>query len=208
MPNKEAQARIKINKLLEESGWRFFDDSTGQANISCEHRITKKKYKTDELGNDFEKAENGFIDYLLQNSEKRPIALVEAKKESINPLDAKEQAREYANSLNVRYLFLSNGNVHYYWDLQNGNPIRISKILSIEELGEAQKWQPNPEGMAKQQIDENYIAVSQDSHWLSYSEEEKKLAKINKGVRVLRDYQLDAAKTIQREYSKGKEDFC
>jgi type I restriction enzyme R subunit len=23
---KEAKARIKINKLLEEAGWRFFDD--------------------------------------------------------------------------------------------------------------------------------------------------------------------------------------
>jgi type I restriction enzyme R subunit len=207
MTNKEAQARIKINKLLEVSGWRFFDNNIGIANISCEHRITKKKYKTDDLGNDFEKVENGFIDYLLLNTEKRPIALVEAKKESINPLDAKEQAREYAKSLNLRYIFLSNGNVHYYWDLQNGNPIRISKILSIEELGEAQKWRPNSEGMALQQIDENYIAVSQDSHWLSYSEEEKKLAKINKGIRVLRDYQLDAVKKIQSEYSKGQRRF-
>ncbi len=207
MSNKEAQARIKINKLLEESGWRFFDNNSGLANISCEHRITKKNYKTDSLGNDFEKVENGFIDYLLQNSEKRPIALVEAKKESINPLDAKEQAREYANSLNVRYLFLSNGNVHFYWDLQNGNPIRISKILSIEELGKAQKWQPNPAGMVSLQIDENYIAVSQDSNWLNYTEEEKKLAKINKGIRILRDYQLDAVKTIQRDYSKGQRRF-
>jgi hypothetical protein len=25
MPSKEALARIKINKLLEKAGWRFFD---------------------------------------------------------------------------------------------------------------------------------------------------------------------------------------
>jgi len=25
MPSKEAQARIKINKLLEKAGWRFYD---------------------------------------------------------------------------------------------------------------------------------------------------------------------------------------
>lgn len=30
MPEKEAKARIKINKLLEESGWRFFDDGRGK----------------------------------------------------------------------------------------------------------------------------------------------------------------------------------
>jgi type I restriction enzyme R subunit len=28
---KEAKARIKINKLLEESGWRFFDTPEGKA---------------------------------------------------------------------------------------------------------------------------------------------------------------------------------
>ncbi len=203
----EAQARIKINKLLEQSGWRFFDDNGLSANIICEQRVTKKKYKTNDLGNDFEKIENGFVDYLLLNTDKRPIALVEAKKESINPLDAKEQTREYARSLNIRYIFLSNGNVHYYWDLLNGNPIRMSKFLSIKELGEAQKWQPNPEGMASMQIDENYIAVSQDPNWLTYSEAEKKLAKINKSIRVLRDYQLTAVDIIKKEYSKGKRRF-
>jgi type I restriction enzyme R subunit len=28
---KEAKARIKINKLLEQAGWRFFDLSDGEA---------------------------------------------------------------------------------------------------------------------------------------------------------------------------------
>jgi type I restriction enzyme R subunit len=29
MADKEAKARIKINKLLEEAGWRFFDTAEG-----------------------------------------------------------------------------------------------------------------------------------------------------------------------------------
>ncbi len=29
--SKEAKARIKINKLLEEAGWRFFDSKEGKA---------------------------------------------------------------------------------------------------------------------------------------------------------------------------------
>ncbi len=37
--SKEAQARIKINKLLEVSGWRFFDDLHGTANISLEPNV-------------------------------------------------------------------------------------------------------------------------------------------------------------------------
>ena len=28
MKEKEAKARIKINKLLEDAGWRFFDDDS------------------------------------------------------------------------------------------------------------------------------------------------------------------------------------
>jgi type I restriction enzyme R subunit len=31
MAQKEARARIKINKLLEESLWRFFDSPAGKA---------------------------------------------------------------------------------------------------------------------------------------------------------------------------------
>lgn len=31
MSAKEAKARIKINKLLEDAGWRFFDDANGKA---------------------------------------------------------------------------------------------------------------------------------------------------------------------------------
>ncbi|MBN1637526.1 MAG: hypothetical protein JW866_01060 [Ignavibacteriales bacterium] len=35
----EAQARIKINKLLEESCWRFFDNNDGKANIGLENNV-------------------------------------------------------------------------------------------------------------------------------------------------------------------------
>jgi type I restriction enzyme R subunit len=55
------------------------------------------------------------------NLDRRPVAVVEAKRESIDPQDAKEQARDYAKSLGVRHVFLSNGQLHYYWDLAQGN---------------------------------------------------------------------------------------
>lgn len=37
---KEATARIKINKLLESAGWRFFADGNAPANIQLEPSIT------------------------------------------------------------------------------------------------------------------------------------------------------------------------
>jgi hypothetical protein len=36
MPPKEAHARIRINKLLEEAGWRFLDDGKNPASIVLE----------------------------------------------------------------------------------------------------------------------------------------------------------------------------
>jgi hypothetical protein len=47
---KEAVARIKINKQLENAGWRFFADASGSANIQMEHRVTLKSQDLDGLG--------------------------------------------------------------------------------------------------------------------------------------------------------------
>lgn len=63
--SKEAKARIKINKLLEEAGWRLIDDSTGPANVLLENNVRITKELLNDLGEDFEKTRKGFIDYLL-----------------------------------------------------------------------------------------------------------------------------------------------
>ncbi|KCZ73316.1 hypothetical protein ANME2D_00382 [Candidatus Methanoperedens nitroreducens] len=62
---KEAEARIKIKKLLEQSGWRFFNNEKGKANIVLENNIKCTKKTIDEFGNDFEKIKKGFIDLPL-----------------------------------------------------------------------------------------------------------------------------------------------
>ena len=60
----------------------------------------------------------GLIDYLLLDKNNFPLCVLEAKRSSKNPLDGKEQARRYANSINVRFIILSNGELHYFWDLK------------------------------------------------------------------------------------------
>lgn len=205
--SKEANARIKINRLLEEAGWSFFGDDTKKANISLEHRTKKAKFDNQKLGEDLENAPDGFIDYLLLNELSRPVALVEAKRENTDPLSAKEQAREYARAQHIRHIFLSNGNIHYYWDLEYGEPTVISKFLNIKQLNEAIKWSPSPDKMNGLQIDENYIAVSQDANWLTYTETQKQEAKKNKEIKQLRDYQLEAIQKLKNEYISGKNRF-
>ncbi|MFH1074330.1 MAG: hypothetical protein V1752_04490, partial [Candidatus Firestonebacteria bacterium] len=79
---KEAKARLKINELLKESGWRLIDSAEGRANVSVEANIILEK-----LGDDFEKAPKGYVDYLLLDEKNNPICVLEAKSEDKDPLD-------------------------------------------------------------------------------------------------------------------------
>jgi type I restriction enzyme R subunit len=133
MAKKEASARLKINKLLEESGWTLIDEDSKRANVDVETRLRPgEKVNINEAGEDFENVKSGFIDYLLLDDNQKPIAVLEAKRESIPPLSAKEQARNYANGMHVRYVILSNGNVHFLWDMYEGSPEPIVKLPTLK----------------------------------------------------------------------------
>lgn len=59
MSTKEATARIKINKLLEAAGWRFFADEKGPANILLEPKVNLTSTELNEMGENFEKRQRG-----------------------------------------------------------------------------------------------------------------------------------------------------
>jgi len=61
VPEREATALIKINKLLEAAGWRFSPDGDGPANIRLEPRAAIKPADLDSLGENFEKAERRLL---------------------------------------------------------------------------------------------------------------------------------------------------
>ncbi|MBI5917352.1 MAG: type I restriction enzyme HsdR N-terminal domain-containing protein, partial [Bacteroidetes bacterium] len=148
MSQKEAKSRIKINKLLEEAGWRFFDSEEGRANIQLEKHTKLTEKLLNELGEDFEQTKRGFLDFLLLDEKSFPLVVLEAKAEQIHPLSAKEQARKYAISQNCRFIILSNGNLHYLWDLERGNPQVIKKFPALESLQKLEDWKPNLYGLA------------------------------------------------------------
>ena len=119
----EATARLKVNRLLEKAGWRFFTEGDKPANVRLEPSIAIKQSDLDGLGDDFEKTERGFIDYLLLDERGFPFIVLEAKSEEKHPEVGKEQARRYARSQNCRFIMLSNGNLHYFWDLGAWKPL-------------------------------------------------------------------------------------
>jgi len=211
MSKKEATARIKINKLLEASGWRFFPEGAVSANICLEPKVTIKSSDLDALGDDFEKTSKGFIDFLLLDSGGFPIVVLEAKSEDKNPLVGKEQARKYAKSQNCRFVMLSNGNLHYFWDLERGNPYVITSFPTPESVTGYQKVTPNPQRLIEDQVGQDYIVRTQrpnyqaEAGWRNEAERPGYVL-VNK-LRFLRPYQLKAIHSLQAAVGEGKDRF-
>ena len=161
MPDKEASARIKINKLLEAAGWRFFQDGDAPANIRLEPSVTIKSTDLEAFGDNFEKTTKGFVDFLLVDARGFPLLVLEAKVEDKNPLVAKEQARKYAKSQNCRFVILFNGNLHYFWDLERGNPYVITSFPTPDSVIGYQKVTPHPQRLIEEPVGEDYIVRTQ-----------------------------------------------
>ena len=210
--NNEAHSRIKINQLLSEAGWRFFDNEQGKANILLENYVKITQSEIDAWGNDFEKTKGGSLDFLLIDSDNKPICVLEAKKESLHPLIAKEQARKYANTVGAQYIILSNGIVHYLWDIKKGNPKPIYKIPSPSEIGAIKEWNPDRISLSEEEVAIDYIASIQMP---DYAERPSWNGNVenstdfiwNNGLRFLRYYQLKAVKALQKSVSEGKDRF-
>ncbi len=212
MGKKEAIARIKINRLLEKSGWRFFDDDNGKANIKLETNVKIKSEDLDNLGNNFEKTKNGFVDFLLCDEKGFPLLILEAKKESLDPLVGKEQARRYANSQKVRYLILSNGNLHYFWDIEKSNPQIITTIPTQESILNFKEKKPTDiKSLIEEKVNFGYIAESQFPNFETHRDYVNKNNREdfikNNDLKFLRQYQLDAIKSIQDSTKSGNERF-
>jgi type I restriction enzyme R subunit len=199
MPN-EAQARLKINLLLETAGWRLCDANGQRANVALEA-------KTDfaQLGDNFENAPGGkgFVDYLLLDENQHPIAVLEAKREDVNPLSAKEQTRRYANSLHIRFALLSNGNIHYFWDVETGNPEPISAFPTLQSLEGKSRFVPDIGKLATEPVSEGYLAEAQlrgfssDPDYIAGGETRLNFLAHNK-LKLLRHYQVEAIHAIQK----------
>ena len=211
MSSKEAAARIKINKLLEAAGWHFFPEGIAPANIRLEPSISIKSSDLDSLGDNFEKTSKGFIDFLLLDTRGFPLMVLEAKSEDKNPLVGKEQARKYAKSQNCRFVILSNGNLHYFWDMERGNPYIITSFPMPNSVMGYQQVSPNPQRLIDDQVGDDYIVLTQrpnyqsEAAWRNESERPGYI-QTNK-LRFLRPYQLKAIQSLQLAAKEGKDRY-
>ena len=163
--NPEQKAREIINILLAQAGW---------------------VYKEEEYIPGSREGRAGFADYSLYDLQGTAIALLEAKEDGKHPLVGKEQARKYAESLNRRYVILSNGARHYVWDTETGNPKPVISIPSPEELVAPEESEP---------------VRDRTGLWTTPAES------VFPDRREQRGYQIDAVRAIQNEAQNGRTSF-
>lgn len=114
--NSEAFSRILIDKALEASGWNLLDSQQVQFELNTG---------------------SGRADYLLKDKRGAVLCVLEAKREDIDPYDAKEQARGYAENLTAPFIILSNGREHWFWNYERADQrdaYRIERLPSREDL--------------------------------------------------------------------------
>jgi predicted type IV restriction endonuclease len=93
-PQNDAFSRVLIDKALEFSEWDLLDPKQVQFELHTS---------------------NGRADYLLRDKIGRVLCVLEAKREDLDPYDAKEQALGYAENLSAPFIILSNGREHWFW---------------------------------------------------------------------------------------------
>lgn len=104
--------RQKIDVLLKEQGWNVGDRSKVILEVDTKQSdFRAQNYKTvaETLKNDLE---SKYADYLLLDAMNAPIAVVEAKRTSKDPILGRKQAEEYADDIKSQtgkdvFIFLS-----------------------------------------------------------------------------------------------------
>lgn len=130
---------------------------------------------------------------------------------NIEPLSAKEQARNYARNIQARFIILSNGNIHYLWDTKHGNPETITRFPTPESISQYESYEPNPAELASTVVDENYIISTQmpkfsnDPDFQDPAKTKDFLKRNN--LKQMRPYQVQALKSIQSAAKEGKQRF-
>ena len=98
MAYNEAETREKlINPILERVGWKIKGSYVKEEVNSVKSKFEFKEYICREAG--IERGTDRFMDYLLLDEDRSPIAIIEAKKTSISIEKGEIQARTYREDI-------------------------------------------------------------------------------------------------------------
>ena len=158
MAKSEAFSRVKIDALLRDAGWAL-DDGTS---VLYEYTLP----------------DGTRADYVLCDRAGRPMAVLEAKRTSVDPVAAQDQGRHYAELLDVPFVFLANGDEVWHLDRHvDAHARKVATVFSQSDL-------------------ERRIAVRSVRRKLSDVDTDKAIAG--------RPYQLECIETLCTEIERGR----
>jgi type I restriction enzyme R subunit len=121
----EAKTRAHlIDALLHEAGWPLDQGRDREFEVSGMPNGSGQ----------------GFVDYVFWGDDGKPIGLVEAKRTTVDPKLGKQQAKLYADCLEIAFdqrpvIFYTNGYQHWMWDDQRDPPRSVYGFYTKDELG-------------------------------------------------------------------------
>lgn len=168
---RESDARIIIDSLLHQAGWNPAD---------------KSQVLTEETVN-LPGGKRGRIDYVLLDLRGRSLAVIEAKRRAIEPYIAKQQALPFAQQLQAPFIFLSNGELIYFWDYLNDDARIVNSFFSRRDLERLVEMRSTRKPLATIEIPEYYVRQGE--------------------TREVRPYQREAMQAIDHAVELGKRRF-
>lgn len=173
---KETDAHILIDDLLKQAEWDPSDKSMvltevmaalpGDGSVSAETGGLQGASLTG--GASEPKVRRA--DYVLLDRNGRPLAIIEAKRTAIEPYSAKHQALLYAKSLGAPFIFLTNGELIYFWDYTNDARI-VNSFYSRRDLERLLNSRETQRPLATIEIPEFYLRQGEQRRVRPYQRE-------------------------------------
>jgi type I restriction enzyme R subunit len=142
----EAETRdFFIDLLLAEAGWTL-------------EEARDREFEVDGMPD----GRKGYVDYVLWGDDGRPLAVVEAKRTRRDPKVGQQQAKLYANCLEVRFgqrpvIFYTNGYEHWIWDDHFYPPRPVHGFYKRDELELLIQRRTTRQSLAGTEIDTSIV---------------------------------------------------
>lgn len=133
MKNEHLTRKEIIDNRLKQAGWNVSDRTqvVEEFFISVEKNTVTEPIKSYNAG---------YSDYVLLGKDGKPLAVVEAKKSTVDARIGEEQAKQYAYHIQKQYscelpfCMYTNGHDIFFWDLENYAPKRIFAFPTRADL--------------------------------------------------------------------------
>jgi type I restriction enzyme R subunit len=134
MKNEKLTRKEIIDNRLKKAGW----DVADRTKVIEEFDIIVDSNLVKEAPTPY--AGHQFSDYVLLGKEGKPLAVVEAKKTSVDAAIGREQAKQYCYNIQTTqggelpFCFYTNGHDIYFWDLDNYPPKNVHGFPTRDDL--------------------------------------------------------------------------